>query len=615
MSLLFAGGAACAGAILVRHIVSARARQRLALVKWLYAPQLVHAGAHDHSDHGDHSVDAPQSHVYFLGRSSGRSLSADDGTAQDQSLRLALSATAVALAGGGLLLGPVLSLAGATLVVYLDWPEWTEVARLLAHEQRLSGHLLRPAMHGLAFVAGAYFLGAADALLSVLGQQRLRQAAQDTQLSLAQVSAAPADRVDGRATLEAAEPDRSDQGSTAPVTAPVTFNPGQMVLVAGAVSQGVALVQRCSLPQGDAVTIGENDTLQCGDLILAGSLQVQTERRGDLWQAAFLDGIALQADQMQSCRQAAGAEAAEAATLSLVGLGTLATAVLGPLNGATVLDAHFGENAHTLDELARQRYLLAACQHDLWIKDSRVFDRLPRLSAVLWSGEVLTWPTATAAIKGLRARGVQRHYAVVGEPSHRALAAHLGLDVLATGGDEAQEMAPIQLLRSCQEGIGLVTAGAADLDLWQEADLVFSCGETPYLDLPAAVQLATDLTRLCLLLDIVQAYARTSKTVRNQTFWPGLAALTCAFVPGIGPGIMLGAAIAAQHVGQAAALHHAMGAGPRSTAGRVSSEAAGDALQGWALHPAAAWDELERSVQAGLAALKRPTQELAAGLG
>lgn len=420
-----------------------------------------------------------------------------------------LAVAACGLTAAGLLLSPVLGLAGNLLVVVLDWPAWVKTVEMLRSERQLSTACLRPAMHCLLFVANRGVFSAIDVLLSALDRQQLYAAETQilrrcTQLTL---------------EMQQREPPYAQDDSC------VTFTAGEQIRVNGVVLQGTGLVERDSGPSRQTAVLSACDPIQPGDLLVAGTLQVHVKPPDSCLLTHPLSP--LQMEQAPLTR-------VDEMTAPLVGLGALATLLAGPLTGAVVLSAQFGDNLETLLQLAQHQFLLLARSQQLWIRDIYVLEQLSQLDAVLLSADLLDRPQISQLLDGLRQRGVTAFYTLTDTLTDTQLhqAQQLGIDLLPT--EQAGLPACLDALRARHTCLGFVGAGAADWLLWSSVNLSVTCGRPLNPMLPASVQIDDDLNKLCLLLDLGRDYAQTRRHIWRTTLLPGWAGLAGTLLPSRG---------------------------------------------------------------------------------
>jgi len=435
-----------------------------------------------------------------------------------QEVKLALAACGLTTAG--LLLSPVLSLAGGLLVVVLDWPAWVKTVALLRSERHLSAACLRPAMHCLLFVAGRGLFNAIDVLLIALDRQRLCAAEAQVLRRFTQLAL----------ETQKMQPPHTQRDSCVALTA------GEQTKVNGVVTQGTALVERGDGPSRQTAVVSASDPIQPGDLLVAGTLQVQVEPPDSGLLAHLLSPLQMKppppthADEM---------------TAPLVGLGALATLLAGPLTGAVVLSAQFGDNLETLLQLGQHQFLLLARSQKIWIRDIHVLEQLSQLDAVLLSADLLEWPQISRLLDGLRQRGVAAFYTLADIQPDRAQ--QLGIDLLPAS--QAGLPACLDALRARHTCLSFVGPGAAEWPIWPFVDLSVVCGCPLNPMLPASIQIDDDPTKLCLLLDLGRDYAQTRRHIWRTTLLPGWVALASTLFPS--PGIAF-SIVAKAFVGPAA---------------------------------------------------------------
>lgn len=465
--------------------------------------------------------------------------------------QLHLSTVAVGLTTAGAFCSPPVGVAGALVVVYLDWPVLEKALQTLLQEKRVRPPLLHSCARVLALWQGAYVLCAVDVLLYHWMQRRLLQAQQQAQQRLNSFFPALGPTVwRQKADVAVEVPTSAIQPNDT-----VIVMAGELAPVDGVITEGSALVDQPFVYDPKCAQLCEvGDPVVSASLIISGKVAVRAEQTAIQTEVARLAAAVTRAAQTPTPAARAGAILSNDLATPFLALGMLATLAFGPMSGATLLNAHFGEGIQSLAPLTVPHFLHLACQEQIWIKEGEVLEQLPQVDALVLAQESTHW--STEAIEALRARGIHFIYGVSPTPfpSPQNEADAIGLDAIFVNSDPAAQCRLLQELRRRHPYLGVVGDRTTDAALWPYAYLAIAFGpfSTPALA-TAAVHTDGDLQKLCRLVDLGRSFETNLTTSFGLTLIPGFVALAGAVLPGGGFGL----SIIAEHLGLLAGLYNA----------------------------------------------------------
>jgi Cu2+-exporting ATPase len=165
----------------------------------------------------------------------------------------------------------------------------------------------------------------------------------------------------------------------------IVVNTGEQIPVDGAVVAGMAMIDQQSLT-GESVPVErhEGDQVYAMTVLVAGKLHIQVQETGADTVAAKIVQIINEAAAFKVDVQSTGERFADVMVLPTLGLGTLGFFTAGPSGMLAIINADFGTGIRVAAPLALLAALGRSAQHGVLIKDSRVFETIREIDAVLF---------------------------------------------------------------------------------------------------------------------------------------------------------------------------------------------------------------------------------------
>jgi len=179
----------------------------------------------------------------------------------------------------------------------------------------------------------------------------------------------------------------------------IVVNTGEQIPVDGSVVTGMAMIDQQSLTGESApVERHEGDSVYAMTVLVAGRLHVRVHETGADTVAAKIVQIINDAATFKVDTQSTGERFADVMVLPTLGLGTLGFFTAGPSGMLAIINADFGTGIRVAAPLALLAVLGRSAQHGVLIKDSRVFESIREIDAVLFDKTgTLTYDVPTVA--------------------------------------------------------------------------------------------------------------------------------------------------------------------------------------------------------------------------
>lgn len=465
--------------------------------------------------------------------------------------KLHLSTAALGLTAAGALLQPA-GVAGALIVVYLDWPVLAEAIQALRQEKRVRPALLHSTVRALALWHGAYFLSAIDVWLYSWLQRRLFEAEERAQQRLNRFFPTASPTV----WLQKAEVAVEVATSAIQPDDTVIVLAGDLAPIDGVITQGSALVDPPFVYDPQCAQLCEvGDPVAGASLILTGKLYVRASQSAVQTQVARLAAAVNRAAQTPTTLQQTSVSLANELATPLLGLGALVALAGSPMSAATLMNARFGEGVHWLAPLTVIHFLHLACQERIWIKEGAALEQLSKVDALVLTQAHTHW--SVAAIQALRTRGIKAIYGLSPTPLPLSgdTADAFDLDALFIEHEPATQGQWLAELRRRHPHLGIVGDQNTDAALWPYADLTLAFGAFPAPALTtASVQIDGDLHKLCRLIDLGRSLEANLTTSLGLTLFAGFVSLAGALLPGGGIALSVGV----EHLVLLAGLYNAI---------------------------------------------------------
>ncbi len=179
----------------------------------------------------------------------------------------------------------------------------------------------------------------------------------------------------------------------------ISVSTGDQIPVDGVVVSGMAMIDQQSLTGESApVERHEGDSVYAMTVLVAGKLQVRVQETGADTVAFKIVQIINDAATFKVDVQSAGERIADDMVLPTLGLGTLGFFTAGPGGMLAIINADFGTGIRVAAPIALLAALGRSAQHGVLIKDSKVFETIRRIDAVLFDKTgTLTYDVPTVA--------------------------------------------------------------------------------------------------------------------------------------------------------------------------------------------------------------------------
>ncbi|MGB5734217.1 MAG: heavy metal translocating P-type ATPase [Thiohalocapsa sp.] len=165
----------------------------------------------------------------------------------------------------------------------------------------------------------------------------------------------------------------------------IVVNTGEQIPVDGVVVGGTAMIDQQSLTGESApVERNEGDQAYAMTVLVAGRLQIQVEQTGADTVAFKIVKIINDAASFKVDVQSSGERIADKMVLPTLGLGTLGYFTAGPGGMLAIINADFGTGIRVAAPIALLAALGRSAQHGVLIKDSKVFETIKKVDAVLF---------------------------------------------------------------------------------------------------------------------------------------------------------------------------------------------------------------------------------------
>lgn len=165
----------------------------------------------------------------------------------------------------------------------------------------------------------------------------------------------------------------------------IVVNTGEQIPVDGVVVGGTAMVDQQSLT-GESAPVERNDGEQvyAMTVLVAGKLRIQVQETGADTVAFKIVKIINDAATFKVDVQSSGERIADKMVFPTLGLGTLGYFTAGPGAMLAIINADFGTGIRVAAPVALLAALGRSAQHGVLIKDSKVFETISEIDAVLF---------------------------------------------------------------------------------------------------------------------------------------------------------------------------------------------------------------------------------------
>lgn len=375
--------AAIAGSVVVKtgYLVNQRKRKSLLieqLTEGTCPRRLTHVTIADALPREQASVDRRSQPSVSTNVSQAKAGSTDEQTVNHY---LAVSTFSVAMATGGALFFPPLTLLSIPGIVYCVLPIWQETRHALVEERRFKMVALDSIVIPLAVISKSFFAASLDSFVFYISRKLIKRTEDHSRASLVNVfGAQPNTAWVQIAGQEVEIPiEQLSAGDMVVVAA------GQMIPVDGLIVDGTGTVdERVLTGEARPVEKGTGESVLAATMLLQGSLSIQVEREGTETVAAQIESLLEQTVQYTSTIELKGKAFTDAIALPLFLLGGVALLTVGLHGALAVLAAPIANAIRVSSPLSILTFLRIASAEGILVKDGRALETLKQVDTVVF---------------------------------------------------------------------------------------------------------------------------------------------------------------------------------------------------------------------------------------